>query len=64
MAIIAFIFTIDYSKNVTTILLLTIEHMAMLVVKSIVIQIKGQVMDLSMDSSTKFQAPPHVTFFL
>ena len=46
MAIIAFIFTIDYSKNVTTILLLTIEHMAMLVVKSIHIHIMVRVMDL------------------
>ena len=38
-----FIFTIDNSKNFTTRLLLTIEHMAIFVVKSIVFQINGQV---------------------
>jgi len=40
-----FIITIDYSKNLTTIKLLTIEHMAKFVVKYmyIVIQINGQV---------------------
>ena len=42
-----FILTIVYSKNLTTSWLLTIEHMAMFVVKSIHIQIYGQVMDLS-----------------
>jgi len=36
-----FIITIDYSKNFTTRWLLTIGHMAMFVVKSIVIQIIG-----------------------
>ena len=42
-----FILTIVYSKNFTTSWLLTTEHMAMFVVKSIHIQIYGQVMDLS-----------------
>jgi len=42
-----FILTIDYSNNFTTNKVLTIEHMAMFVVKSIHIQINGQVMDLS-----------------
>ena len=42
-----FILTIVYSKNLTTSWLQTIEHMAMFVVKSIHIQIYGQVMDLS-----------------
>jgi len=47
MAIIPIILTIDYSKNFTTMALLTIEHTAMFVVKSIHIQNNGQVMDLS-----------------
>ena len=38
-----FILTIDYSKNFTTMLLLTIEHMAMFVDKFIHIRINGQV---------------------
>jgi len=38
-----FILTIDHSKNFTTIKLLIIEHIAMIVVKSIHIQINGQV---------------------
>jgi len=38
-----FILTIDYSKNFTTRLLLTIELMVLIVVKSIVIPINGQV---------------------
>ena len=38
-----FILTKDYSKNCTTRLLLTIEHIAMFVVKCIVIRINGQV---------------------
>ena len=42
-----FILTIVYSKNLTTSYLLTIEHMAMFVDKSIHIQINDQVMDLS-----------------
>jgi len=42
-----FILTIDYSKNFTTNKVLTIGHMSMFVVKSIVIQITGQAMDLS-----------------
>jgi len=41
------ILKIGYSKNLTTSWLLTIEHMAMFVVKSIHIQIYGQVMDVS-----------------
>ena len=41
-----FILTIDFSKNSTKIKLLTIEHMAMFVVKSIVIQINGKVYGL------------------
>jgi len=36
-----FILTIDYSKNFTTNKVLTIGHMSMFVVKSIVIQING-----------------------
>ena len=36
------ILTIDYSKNLTTSKLLSIGHMTMFVVKSIVIQIIGQ----------------------
>ena len=36
------VITIDYRKNFTTKQLLTIEHMAMLVIKSIRIQIDGQ----------------------
>jgi len=36
------IFIIDYSKNFTTRLLLTLRHMAMFVVKSFVIPINGQ----------------------
>jgi len=35
-----FILTVDYSKNFTTMQSLTIEHMALFVVKSIYIQIK------------------------
>ena len=42
-----FILTINYCKNFTTRLLLTKEHMAMFVVKSIVIEINCKVMDLS-----------------
>jgi len=42
-----FILTIVYSKNLTSSYLLTIERMAMFVVKSNYIQINGQVMDLS-----------------
>jgi len=38
-----FISTIDYSTDFTTIQLLTIEHMVMFVVISIVVQINGQV---------------------
>jgi len=38
-----FIFTIDYSQNFTTRYFLAIEHVAMFEVKSIVIQIIGQV---------------------
>jgi len=43
-----FILTIDYSKNFTTVKLLTVtvEHMAMFVVKYIHIQINGHVMSL------------------
>jgi len=47
-----FILTIVYSKNLTTSYLLTIEHMAMFVVKSIHIQINGQVVDLSIIEET------------
>jgi len=47
-----FIVTKDYSQNVTTSLLLTIVHMAMLVVKSIVIHINGRGMDLSIKWSS------------
>ena len=36
-----FILTIDYSKNFTTNKVLTIGHMSMFVVKSIVVQING-----------------------
>jgi len=36
-----FILPIHFSKNFTTLILLTIEHMAMFVVKSIHIQING-----------------------
>jgi len=42
-----FILTINYSKNFTTMYLLTKEHMAMFVVVSNHNQINGQVMDLS-----------------
>jgi len=38
-----FILTIDYSKNFTTNTVLTIGHMSMFVVKSVVIQINGLV---------------------
>ena len=38
-----FIFTIDDSKNFTTTYVQTVEHMAMCVIKSIVIQTNGQV---------------------
>jgi len=38
-----FSLTIEYSKNFTTRWLLTIEHVAMFVVKSIAIQINGHV---------------------
>jgi len=47
LAIIPIILTIVYSKNLTTVLLLTIEDMAVFVVKYIYIKINGQVMDLS-----------------
>ena len=47
-----FILTLVYSKNLTTSYLLTIEHMAMFVVKSIHIQINGRVMDLSIIEET------------
>jgi len=43
----SFILTIVYSKNLITSWLLKKEHMALFVVKSIHIQIYGQVMDLS-----------------
>jgi len=49
-----FIFTIYYSKNFTTKYLLTMEHIAMFVVKSIHIQINGQFMDLSITTSAFF----------
>jgi len=39
--------TIDYNTNFTTMLWQTIEHMAVFVVRSIRMQIIGQVMDLS-----------------
>jgi len=46
-----FILAIDSSKKFTTLILLAITHMAIFVVKSIYIQIYGQVMDLSIDLS-------------
>jgi len=51
----ASVVTIDYSKNFTTILLPTIQHMAIFVVKSIHIHIHGQVMDLSIDDILVFE---------
>ena len=39
----------NYSKNFTTMYQLTEEHMAMFVVRSINIQVNGQVMDVSID---------------
>jgi len=50
-----FILTIVYRKNLTTSYLLTIEHMAMFVVKSIHIQIYGQFMDLSISTGIQQQ---------
>jgi len=59
-----FILTIVYSKKLTTSRLLTIEHMAMFVVKSIHIQFYGQVMDLSIAKrqihKNTFYLQPHL----
>ena len=51
------ILTIDYRKNFTTMKLLTIEHMAMFVVKSYYIQINGQVRNLSISIDSLLAEP-------
>ena len=47
--------TIDYSKNFTTILLLTIDEMSMFVINTFHIQITSQVMDLSIQLNIRPQ---------